>query len=522
MNRRRSNETNRSLLAAVLVFALRVVGCARQPHAARAIAPGATVTRVAVAGESFDLAWRAPFDSQSGLLVFGTTIVESGWQGIIQHDVADGRERGRFAGSDDTFRAWIGVDAAHDPVLVHLGSFVLGRDRRARLARFDPPREPPRWISGACTRLYAAALAGDEIVAFCGSGTAPPAPFPPGALVFLDAATGRERARVSLPATSPFDEHAVIAAHGVIAVRAGEHVLIAEATPRILVDRVRPGTFALAATEHGLAIVENGAGLIEFDAATGADLRTIGLSLRGTPDPFTTRLGRLVIAEGTAYVEAGGEIRALSLADGRERWRAEGGGIVIDRERVYACRGNHFVVLDARSGAERFAYSTGTCAVVGVAGSRVLVRFEALPARSTRADLVWAGVLAFERRAAAPPPCERATLRGVVRVNGAIAPGLTVRAGNAWFAESNGVVHLWGGPMTPTREPAAASAQTDNLGRYTLTFCERGHVPIVVDAAQARRMAGEQEAGDFSAYVHLDGSGTYTVDFAVSAHGPTL
>jgi hypothetical protein len=112
-------------------------------------------------------------------------------------------------------------------------------------------------------------------------------------------------------------------------------------------------------------------------------------------------------------------------------------------------------------------------------------------------------------------------VRGEVRINGRVAPEIDVRAGNAWAAESNGVVHMSGGPMTPTDEPAAASARTDSAGRYSLTICERGHVPVVVDPEQARHFARETEVDDISGYVHLDGRRAYTIDFAISAHGPT-
>jgi hypothetical protein len=55
-----------------------------------------------------------------------------------------------------------------------------------------------------------------------------------------------------------------------------------------------------------------------------------------------------------------------------------------------------------------------------------------------------------------------------------------------------------------------------------LEVCERGHVPVIVDPEEARTRAGEAEVDDVAAYVHLDGRGRYTLDFAVTAHGPTL
>jgi hypothetical protein len=401
------------------------------------------------------------------------------------------------------------------------------RGRRSGTARFDPPRPEPAWVSSDCVRLHAAsAIAGGaEVAAYCVRLAPGATPIGPtlAELIRLDAATGQVLARAPLPTVGYAEEHAVLDLGATIAVRAADHVLAIDGAGRARFDLVMPQSFGLAATERGILVAQSGAGLVEIDGSTGAVLRRIDdPSLIGAPDPFTSSLGLLTVRDGVAYVEARGRIIAIALADGSTRWIAGGTDLELDDRAVYACRGSRFVELDRATGSTRSSYSTGGCAIVGVAGSTVLVRYEAMPSFPRHEDLAWAGLVAFERRPGPAPACERATVRGVVRVNGVVAPGITVRAGNAWAVESSGVVHGWGMPMAATDEPPLAQARTDREGRYALTICDRGHVPIVVDPEQARSFAGEEDASEFATYVHLSGVRDYTADFAIRAHGPTM
>ncbi|MBI5489484.1 MAG: hypothetical protein HY905_19280 [Deltaproteobacteria bacterium] len=198
-------------------------------------------------------------------------------------------------------------------------------------------------------------------------------------------------------------------------------------------------------------------------------------------------------------------------------------GAVPDVDVVYACSGVRALALDRTTGDERWNWSVGGCEILGIAGETLLVRFSSAGPSVTSADLVWEGVLGF-RRGASAVPCEEAEVRDVVRVNGIAAPGLHVRAGEAWSASSDGTVTGWGTrvpPMPDGRSPSDV-AVTDDEGGYLLHFCDRGHVPVVVDAEESARFAGETHADGGMTYIHLDGSGIYPLDFEISAHGPEL
>jgi outer membrane protein assembly factor BamB len=64
-----------------------------------------------------------------------------------------------------------------------------------------------------------------------------------------------------------------------------------------------------------------------------------------------------VVVDGAAYVTSGEEVTALSVADGAERWTADGGrgGVAADGDTVYAAGRERLVARDAADGSERWA-----------------------------------------------------------------------------------------------------------------------------------------------------------------------
>lgn len=504
----------RAVFVALALFAL---GCGSTPLPAPP--PPARPPAIVPGPATLAIAWQAPFDSQSALVLLGDRIVESGWRGIAFHSVDDGRETARYAGEESRFRAWI-----HDGnavVLVAMDDFAIARGREPVVARFDRDALAPRWVVPSCPRLYAVAGADDRIFALCDTG-----------LVRIDASSGAVLGTAPVTASAWHDEHAVVAiAHGA-ALRAGTTVLAFDTDGTERFRRALEGSFGLARSDEGLVVASVTEGLVVLSERTGETVRTIALGeLGASPDLFTMRLGRVVVDGDLAIVEAGGRLRAVSLGQTTPAWSAVGAGAVLDAGAVHACAGGRLVALDRQTGRVLFSWSAGECTVLGVSNGTVIAWFGAAGPTVTADEAVHQGLVAF-RPSDREVPCEAMTVRGVVRVNGALAPGVRVRAGAPWAIHADGTVSGWGA-RTPPLPPASGSAvtpasgsvvttTTDASGAYTLALCDLGHVPIVVDPDDAERVAGETHARGIAAFVHLDGRGSYTLDLDVHVSGPEL
>lgn len=453
--------------------------------------------------------WDAPFDTQSGLAIVSDRIVESGWRGIGFRAIADGAETAR---ADDAppFRAWI--DEPGEPVLFPFDGFVIASGRDHVLGRFEPDATAFAWTSSACRRAWAAAPLGAHVAVLCTNG-----------LVVLDAASGGTIRTLEVPASEVGDEHALVAASGGLVLREAD-VLVGvsdEGSERFRIEA--PGTFGLAGLGASFFVVSLAEGLVERSASTGERVRSVAIpGLEAGPDAMTMRLGRVVVDDDLALVEAGGRIAALSLADGSVLWSIAGSSATIGPDAVFACRGVRALALERTTGVERWSWSVGGCEVLGVTAHGVLVRHDSAGGSVTQAELVYQGVTDFEP-STREVPCETVTLRGTVRVNGAVAAGVHVRAGVAWSTTSGGAVAGWGSRTLPDPRSGTASAtsETDAGGTFELRLCDRGHVPVVVDHADLERLSGQPEVDGTFTYVHLDGGGSYALDFEVSAHGPT-
>lgn len=453
--------------------------------------------------------WERPVDGQAGAVVLGDRLVVSEGDAIVFHALDDGRETARAPGSD-AFRA--SIDAPSEPALLPLDSFVIAVGRGGELARFDRDAVAPRWTSTECTRAWAVVRLGVHVAAVCSNG-----------LVVLDAQDGRVIATVSLPEADELDEHAAVAVDDGIVVRVGDTLVRVgdDATTRFGVSV--GGTFGLARRGTDSVVVGIDEGLLTIAPGGSREgvIRIPGLRL--VPDATTGRLGRVTTDGDLAIVEAGGVAHALSLETERVLWTTRGRDALAAGDAVYLCAGVRAVALERAGGDERWSWSVGGCEILGASGDGVVVRRESVGPAVTARDLAHEAVTSFAR-GEREVPCEQAVVHGVVRVNGAPAAGVHVRAGVAWSSTASGAIAGWGVRVLPDPDarPPTSVGETDAAGGYALRFCDRGHVPVVVDHADVERLAGEPEVEANAAYVHLAGGGDYVLDLDVSTHGPTL
>ncbi len=463
--------------------------------------------------------WDRGVDLLAGVLVVGDRLVVSDGDAIVFHDLATGAETAR-AERTAAFRSWI--DEPTDPVLFDLGAFVVASGRERVLARFDRDARAPRWTNEECARPFAAARLGDGVAVLCQDD-----------LLVLDGASGATRERLPLATTSYLDVHALIEVDGGLVARSGSSLVGIADDGHERFRLPSEDTFGLVASDAGFLVASLAMGLVERDASTGEARRTIALVDTPAPDPsghglraFASPLGApvgRVLSDGElVLVESGGLVRAVSLAAGARVWAAPVADAALAPDAVLACAGPRVLALDRATGVERWSWSVGGCDLLAASGTQLLVRHFAAGGEVTGADRALIGVVAFER-GSRPVPCEAVDLRGTVTLAGAPGAGLHVYVGQDWSRTGSGAVASWGSraiESAGTHGPMG-TAITDASGHYAVQVCDRGHVPVVVDHADVERASGQPEVEGWASFVHLDGRRVYTLDFALTAHGPT-
>lgn len=445
------------------------------------------------------------FDSQSALTRVQNTLFESGWHGLQAHRVVDGKPaspaRVGAAGRAP-------IDSNQDPVFEPLADFALAQTVDARLIRIDEGAASPRWSSGACTRFFAAARFGDSVYLNCENG-----------IVVLSAETGATARTIPVGETTYMDEHRIVSTSVGVVARVGDRIFAIGSDGGVRFEVNIAQSFGLAISGNDIVVAQNRNGLIFLAAQNGQETRRIAIpDLSATRDPFSSRLGSVIADGNMVWLAAEGKLRAFDATAGSASWSAPVGDAHVAGDTVYACSGPRVVALRRDTGDRFWSFSVGECEIVDAWVDELLVRFSATPPQATSDDLDHAGVMRF-RRTRHAPACERATVHGVVRLDGAPVANVRVRIGAAQSTNADGTVSFWASRAPQSASDAADShvATTDANGRYSLTLCDRGNIPAIVDHTDLAHHSSLPEFRDEAGYLFLNDSHDYTRDFNVNA-----
>lgn len=453
--------------------------------------------------DGLELVYTHSFDSQSALTRVQNTLFESGWHGLQAHRVVDGKPatpaRVGAAGRAP-------IDSNQDPVFEPLTDFALAQTLDSRLMRIDEGAASPRWSSGACTRFFAATRFGNNVYLNCENG-----------VVVLSAETGAIVRTIPVGETTYMDEHRIVSTSDGVVARVGDKIIAIGSDGRVRFHVALTQSFGLAVSGDAIVVAQNGNGLIFLSLQDGRETRRIAIpNLSARPDPFSSRLGSVIADGDMLWLAAEGTLRAFDATTGNMSWSAPVGNAHIVGDTVYACSGPRVLALRRSTGDRFWSFSVGECEIVDAWSDKLLVRFSATPPQATSEDLEHAGLMLF-RRTPHAPACETATVHGVVRLDGAPVAGVRVSIGAAQSTNADGTVSFWASRAPQSSSDAADShvATTDANGRYSLTFCDRGNVPAIVDHADLAHHSSLPEFRNEAGYVFLNDRHDYTRDFNV-------